>query len=255
MAMEVVSLSLGLGLVVHGAWAQSVPVSASSSTAPSTGAVPMVEIMVVVKDRTTKTPVTARLFSTSVCPTYAENCRSFGAHSAKVSPSRQSCPQGYNIFAVTTDGRYYQESTSAGCDAPQAGDPPVELLFARWNDTAWLGKKADQLKDVKPGVATVIFAEVNQLQPSQVNLENTLRTAGKALNIDESEALFFDPQQGKKVASPKLGEAIKAFQRANKLTDDGILGPATMQKLAGDKPLPTLFKELATISPANDTNI
>ncbi len=46
-----------------------------------------------------------------------------------------------------------------------------------------------------------------------------------------NEPVRFDPAQGRQVMSPALREAVVVFQRANELTDDGILGPRTLRAL------------------------
>jgi murein L,D-transpeptidase YcbB/YkuD len=214
--------------------------TSAQPTAPSE-----VEVSVVVKARTSNALITATIYSAGNCATYNLSCKDSGRHFASQSPSKIRCPDGYKIYARTDDKRYYIQSTPADCYR----GAKVELLFAEYSDTKWLADAGNALlAQGQANIAVGVFSMRHQLQPSQEALEDTLNAAAIALKVDPQKALYFDRQQGEKgknVASHDLAQAIIKFQREKGLVDDGILGPETLQKLAGDKPIPIVIQGLA----------
>ena len=88
------------------------------------------------------------------------------------------------------------------------------------------------------------FAEIyfNWLAPREKLL---WRADSRGLALDPTNALVFDPQQNRRVASPELVTGIKTFQKKQGLLDDGVLGPRTLEKLGGDQPAPKVLKNFA----------
>jgi hypothetical protein len=204
----------------------------------------MVEVKVAVKDGSSSLPLSAAIYSRSNCLTYALSCIATGMHSALASPSKLSCPQGAQIFARTSTPGYYLESTSAPCFQ---ADQPIVLLIARYEDTSWIRRAAsDADRAGKSSDAAILFNEAYQLDPSKTDsADQALLATAKALQLNADQALVFDSQQKRKVASPELVNAIKKFQVQQGLQPDGILGSQTLQKLSGNRSSPTVLHEYA----------
>lgn len=147
---------------------------------------------------------------------------------------------------------YYRQSSPGTCFAT---DEPVELFVPRYEDATWLtraGIGLEQSGDL--GKATVLFNEAFQLDRSPTTFEQTLRSAAKALGLDPDKAIVFDPVQNKRVASKELVDAIKAFQRAQGISADGVLGPQTLQKLGGGRTTPELILHYS-VQPPNKPEV
>ncbi|UYN96091.1 MAG: peptidoglycan-binding protein [Enhydrobacter sp.] len=214
----------------------------------------VVEVRVVVKDRSSNTLVNAAIYSRSNCPMYdPSKCYAAGVHRVQRSPSKVSCPQGAEIYARISTPGYYRQSSAGNCFSD---DGPIELFVARYDATDWLTLAANGLnKEGKPNEATVLLAEAYQRNQSQDTFEETLKSAAKALGIDPKKALIRDELQKRNVASTELVDAIKKFQKEQGILVDGVLGPQTMKKLAGDRPLRDVIFEFAVQPPTKAADV
>lgn len=208
-----------------------------------------VEVQTVVKDRSSKNPVSAVIYSRATCVTYKNDCRALGSFDAKKgSPSNLKCVEGAQLFARIVPQGYYQESTAVPCFP---SDSPLELWAARDRDHRWLTQTANKLMTQgNAAEATILFSQANGLAPSQALYEQTLTSAAAALGLSANRALVYDAKQRQKVASPELVEAIKKFQAKNGIVADGVLGSQTMGKLVDNRRIPEVIVEYAQTPPS-----
>jgi|GEM_PF-826681 len=242
--MRKVSHSMCL-LATLGLAAQGAPAYAQASPPAPT----VVEVRVIVKDRSSNKPLNAAIYSRINCPNYNDACLAVAMHTSSRSPSKLSCPQGAQIYARISISGYYRQSSAETCFP---ADEPIELFVARYEDADWLKKAGVDLeKKGNTAEATVLFNEAFQVSRSQDTFELTLRSAAKALAADPEKAVVFDPLQNRLVASKELVDAIKTFQKSQGILEDGVLGPQTLQKLGGGRPSSDLIMYFAVQPPSN----
>jgi len=189
-----------------------------------------VTVKLVVADRTTNNNIDAAIYSFQTCATYTDSCIAIDMFSAKNPPLVMKCLKGVKLFGRVSVSGYYAQSTSEICSS---NADPILLLATRQRDPAWLlATGRELLASGRAAEAVVFLAESNAQKPSPETSEQTLLAAAKALGVKSDDALVFDPQQNRKVASPKLYQVIKEFQRQNNILTDGVLGPDTMKVLA-----------------------